>query len=126
MPFGKGFRENKIPQVAVHPEGQLINNRGRNDKNSLNYFPLFNKLTGELEEVGNISCPSCHNVHQWDPRLYSRGKGVNVEGAANTSFLRLQTYSLLCIDCHGLDALFRFKYFHEETEHKGLGNRISR
>jgi hypothetical protein len=45
-----------------------------------------------------------------------KGRGVNVEGSATNSFIRAQTYSLLRIDCHGLEALFRFKYYHDPDE----------
>jgi Zn-finger protein len=111
-----GSAREKIPEVGTHPEGQLITNVGRDVKGKPNYFPLFDKGTGQYVSVGDISCPSCHNVHQWDPRFNKKGKGINLEGTATNSFLRAQTYSLLCIDCHGLDALFRFKYYHDPEE----------
>jgi predicted CXXCH cytochrome family protein len=108
-----GSAKNKIPQIASHPEGRLIINIGRNHKDMPNYFPIFDARTGESAIIGNIACASCHNVHKWNPRLNAKGPGVNTEGSATNSFLRGQTYNLLCIDCHGLDALFRFKYYHE-------------
>ncbi|MBI5408079.1 MAG: hypothetical protein HZA14_01785 [Nitrospirae bacterium] len=116
--------KDKIPVIASHPEGMLITNAGGRDiKGKPNYFPLYDKGTGEFVTVSNISCPSCHNVHQWDPKFHVIGAGVNVEGTATNSFLRMQTYSLLCMDCHGLDALFRFKFYHnpEERVEKGKG-----
>ncbi len=111
-----GSAKDKIPEIDTHPEGQLITNVGRDVKNKPNYFPLYDNGTGEFASVGDISCPSCHDVHQWDPRFDTKGNGINVEGTATNSFLRTQTYSLLCIDCHGLDALFRFKYYHDPEE----------
>jgi predicted CXXCH cytochrome family protein len=111
-----GSAKEKIPKIDSHPEGQLITNVGRDVKDKPNYFPLFDKGTGEYASVGNISCSSCHDVHQWDSRFKTKGKRVNVEGTATNSFLRSQTYSLLCIDCHGLDALFRFKYYHDPEQ----------
>jgi predicted CXXCH cytochrome family protein len=111
-----GSANTKIPPIASHPEDLLINNVGRNTKGEQNYFPLFDKGSGKLLTIGNISCPSCHDVHQWNPRFNAKGEGVNREGTATNSFLRQQTFSLLCIDCHGLDALFRFKYYHEPIE----------
>lgn len=111
-----GSAKNKIPPVYFHPEDQLITNVGRDMKGKINYFPLFNDITGDYSSVGNISCPSCHEVHQWDPKFHTKGAGINLEGTATNSFLRAQTYNLLCIDCHGLDALFRFKYYHDPDE----------
>jgi predicted CXXCH cytochrome family protein len=111
-----GSAKSKIPKVDFHPDDLLINNIGRDVKHQPNYFPLYDKQTGEHASVGNISCPSCHDVHRWDPLFARKGKGVNAEGSATNSFLRAQTYSLLCIDCHGLDALFRFKYYHDPED----------
>jgi predicted CXXCH cytochrome family protein len=111
-----GSAKDKIPEIDSHPEGQLITNVGRNIKGQIDYFPLFDKGTGEYSSVGNISCPSCHNVHKWDPIFDTKGTGINAEGTARNSFLRAQTYNLMCIDCHGLDALFRFKYYHDPEE----------
>ncbi|MBI5056229.1 MAG: cytochrome c3 family protein [Nitrospirae bacterium] len=117
-----GVAKNKVPTIASHPEGQLITNVGKDAKGKPNYFPLFEQHTGKNVSVGNISCPSCHNVHQWDPKFHNKGTGANVEGTATNSFLRMQTYSLLCIDCHGLDALFRFKYYHDPNERVEKGS----
>lgn len=111
-----GPARNKIRATASHPEDVFINNAGGNTKDGLNYFPLFHRTSGELITVGYISCPSCHNVHQWDPRFPAKGNGVNVEGSANNSFLRARAHSLPCKDCHGPDALFRLLYFHEPSK----------
>ena len=79
---------------------------------------LWPVITGKNVTVGDISCASCHNVHQWDPKVSGHGIGENIEGKTTTSFLRMQTYSLMCIDCHGLDALFRFKYYHNSKQRR--------
>lgn len=111
-----GVGKTKIPEIDSHPDNMLITNAGRDIKGTPNFFPMFDKGTGSSTSVGNISCPSCHAVHQWDPRFYVKGKGTNIEGTSNNSFLRHQTYDLLCVDCHGLDALFRFKYYHDPED----------
>jgi hypothetical protein len=43
----------------------------------------------------------------------AKGKGVNLEGNAINSFLKAQSAMLLCKNCHSMDAIFKFKYFHE-------------
>jgi len=106
----------KVPRVDFHPEGMLITNEGRNTPGRANYFPLFAKRNGKKITVADIACASCHDVHQWDPRQSRAGTGRNVEGRAMTNFLRMQTYSIMCTDCHGLDALFRFKYYHNSLQ----------
>ncbi len=108
-----GPAKDKIPAIGSHPDNQLINNIGRDIKHSANYFPLFNDSSGEYISVGNISCPSCHNVHQWNPKFKKVGPGKNIEGNTTNSFLRNISYYNICIDCHGLDALFRYKYYHD-------------
>jgi len=109
----KGSASNKIPPIASHPEGKLITNVGRNMKGGINYFPLFDRITGKNVTVGNISCPSCHNAHQWNPEIRSEGSGVKIEGSADNSFLRVQSRDLPCMDCHGPDGLFKYLYFHD-------------
>jgi hypothetical protein len=74
---------------------------------------------GLPDATGVITCASCHNPHQWSPRTLAEGPGKNTEGDVNSSFLRLtNTESFLCADCHGRDALFRYKYFHGKSSHK--------
>lgn len=107
--------EKKIPAIATHPENSLVNNILRCDRDAIDYTPIYDKLGKEIN-VGNISCPSCHNAHQWSPGLKKKGEGKNIEGNATNSFLRNVSYNNICIDCHGLDALFRFKYFHDPDE----------
>ncbi len=108
--------ESKIPLIATHPEDKLINNIMRSDRSQIDYAPIYDRKTGEEVHVGNISCPSCHNAHQWSPLVKSKGINQNLEGNATTSFLRNVSYDNICIDCHGLDALFRYKYFHDPVE----------
>ncbi len=109
----EGAAPDKIPPIASHPEGKLITNVGRNLKDGRVYFPLFDRITGKNVTVGNISCPSCHNAHQWGPRSRSSGSGVNAEGSADNSFLRLRSGDLPCRDCHGPDSLYKYLYFHD-------------
>lgn len=108
--------ENKIPLIATHPEERLINNIMRNDRSAIDFAPIYDKRTGKETNVGNISCPSCHNAHQWSPLVKEKGHYKNLEGNATNSFLRNVSYNNICIDCHGLDALFRYKYFHDPEE----------
>lgn len=108
--------ENKIPPIATHPEERLINNVMRSNKESLDYAPIYDRRTGKETSVGNISCPTCHNAHQWSPLLKEKGNNQKLEGNATNSFLRNVSYNNICIDCHGLDALFRFKYYHDPED----------
>ncbi len=117
----KSIGSEKVPKVDSHPKGMLITSVGRNVKGKANYFPLFHRRTGKYVTVGDIACASCHDVHRWDPKVKGPGPGKNIEGRTTNSFLRMQTYSIMCIDCHGLDALFRFKYYHNSKQRGPVG-----
>ena len=106
----------KIPLIATHPEKRLVNNILRSNREAIDFAPIYDKKTGKEVNVGNISCPSCHNAHQWSPLVKAKGSYKNLEGNATNSFLRNVSYNNICIDCHGLDALFRYKYFHDPDE----------
>jgi predicted CXXCH cytochrome family protein len=111
-----GIAAAKVPLIATHPQNKLINNIMRCDRTKIDFAPVFDKVTGEETHVGNISCPTCHNAHRWSPLSMEKGTGRNLEGNTTNSFLRNVSYNNICIDCHGLDALFRYKYFHNPDE----------
>ncbi|UCH82031.1 MAG: cytochrome c3 family protein [Nitrospiraceae bacterium] len=108
--------KNKIPMTAMHPEDKLVNNTMRCDRTKIDFAPIFDKHTGLETNVGNISCPTCHDAHRWSPLTEEKGENRNIEGDTTNSFLRNVSYNNICIDCHGLDALFRYKYFHDPEE----------
>lgn len=122
-----GCAKNKTPQVSFHPREKLIKNIGKNIKGRPNYFPLFHGRSGEPVTEGNISCPSCHNVHQWNPKIYAKGKGINLEGDATSSFLRPKVSRELCVNCHEKDASLKIEYFHDarKRRYKGVDTPLS-
>jgi predicted CXXCH cytochrome family protein len=67
-----GSAEKKIPLIDSHPEGQLITNVGRDDRNKPNYFPLYEKWTGEYSSVG--------------PPVSGQGKRCKYRGNGNKQF----------------------------------------
>jgi len=112
-----GAARNKVPPIGYHPQDKLVDLSGKT-KSGEQYLPLFDPLSAEPVVAGNISCASCHNVHQWEPDLAAKGAGVNLEGNATNSFLRTHTPDLMCKDCHGFEALLRFKFFHDPERRK--------
>ena len=115
-----GVAKNKVPAVAYHPQEKLVDLSGRG-KSTENFLPLFDPISGVPVTAGNISCPSCHNAHQWDPKKPAEGEGVNLEGNATNSFLRTNSPDIVCKDCHGFQALFKFKFFHDPVLRKLQG-----
>lgn len=112
-----GIAKNKVPPALQHPSKVLAwsgETRKLLNKEGLPDIPVFSK-SGEAGHAGIISCASCHNPHQWNPSKEVLGEGKNVEGDALTSFLRNNNSEhIVCADCHGRDALFRYKYFHSD------------
>ncbi|MDH3574043.1 MAG: cytochrome c3 family protein [Desulfobacteraceae bacterium] len=114
----KGTAKDKIPQISSHPQEKLINSAGRDVPGRIDFFPMFHKSYGEPETLGTVSCPSCHDAHKWDAGVNAKGMGANIEGDATNSFLRSRSSILPCKDCHGPEALYRYKYFHNANERK--------
>ncbi|MDH5571359.1 MAG: cytochrome c3 family protein [Gammaproteobacteria bacterium] len=112
---------NKNPLLAKHPDTiniwspelrEMIRNHPVPDT------PAYDK-SGRKTDFGMLTCASCHNPHQWDAASKQKLSGINEEGDAKTSFLRAdKTAAIVCIDCHGEDALYRYKYFHSESSHQ--------
>lgn len=117
----KGIARAKLPTEARHPQKVTVwsgKTRQINTSHSLPDIPVFNKA-GEQQKTGLLTCASCHDPHRWSPRDDRAGIGKNIEGDAMNSFLRnANSQYIVCGDCHGQDALFRYKYFHGETSRK--------
>jgi len=108
--------EQKIPVKKTHParvKAQILKRRARRGR-VRGFTPLFDPQ-GHVADIGVISCPTCHNPHRWSPVIMGFGPGENEEGNSRTSFLRNRSKLALCSNCHGMDALFRYKYFHGES-----------
>ena len=110
-----GVAENKIPAVATHPKGKLIDNIFTFNNQGTGYIKIFDDHFKEVQ-VGNLSCSSCHSFYQWDHRIRKPGVGRKVEGNADTSFLRASSDKTVCIDCHGQTAIWRYLYFHSKAK----------
>jgi predicted CXXCH cytochrome family protein len=105
--------ENKVPLIAIHPGGKLINNIIRFNKIGGNYTHIFDNHGREVNS-GNISCPSCHNAHQWSLTFNKKAINKNSKNKGSAAkFLRTASYNTVCIDCHGPEGIFRYLYFHQ-------------
>ncbi|MFH0924399.1 MAG: cytochrome c3 family protein [bacterium] len=64
-------------------------------------LPLY--MDGLKTGNGDVSCPSCHDIHKWSSDgLFSNKNKVKLEGTGKNSFLRIASApsSGLCLDCH--------------------------
>jgi hypothetical protein len=104
----------KVPAVAFHPSGKLITNVMRFNRSGTGYTPIF-AVDGKEIKVGNLSCPSCHNAHQWGIPTENEGTGNKSKGnlTKNFRFLRTMSYNAVCRECHGPEGIFRYLYFHD-------------
>ncbi|MEE9338088.1 MAG: NHL domain/cytochrome c family protein, partial [Methylococcaceae bacterium] len=94
-------------------------------------MPLLKEEDEEIEEIGVIACITCHEPHSWKPidphekkpyAVLDPKKQENVEGNAISSFLRLKgVKKTFCMDCHGIEALAKYKYFHHEDKVRDIG-----
>ena len=111
---------NKQPVKGTHPADiTVISRQGwpRPGEHRGGFFPVYDE-EGKVVNAGTISCPTCHNPHQWRARSNQAGPGHNEEGTVRSSFLRNKSSYSLCTNCHGMDALYRYKYFHGEGSRK--------
>jgi len=46
----------------------------------------------------------------------AKGDNINQEGNAKNSFLRTLSYKTFCADCHGFEALLKYKFFHDPVK----------
>ena len=109
-----GLAADKVPAKRHHPPRRVPSNAGRRvGVRKANINPPVFSDAGERIPVGKITCPTCHDPHRWDPARAHPGDGKRHEGTVLNSFLRhARTDGFLCSDCHGVDSLFRYKYFH--------------
>ncbi|MDH3974985.1 MAG: cytochrome c3 family protein [Deltaproteobacteria bacterium] len=121
--FEGKIAKKKIPKNFNHPiEIKVTSNvprkaRSRKKKKKKQPFPVF-EIDGKRTKTGIITCPTCHNPHLWSPDNPDYGPGTATEGNSTNSFLRGVSDVAFCSNCHGFDAIFRFKYYHSSTSRK--------
>ncbi len=93
-----GCAEDRIPKHMDHPDVALVNRFGPEHPD---YLPLFDER-GRPTPTGTISCPTCHQTHT-----------TRESDVPHRMFLRT-THQALCADCHGVEAPWRFLYYHRD------------
>ncbi len=118
-----GVGSKKVVTRFIHPRKVLVTEAHRIGNES--YAPIYDKEGNEVQ-AGVITCATCHEPHIWAPGIDKKGPGKPTEGTNRTSFLRFKSSKNICRNCHGLDSLQKFKYFHSPSSRKGGGSRRSR
>ena len=85
-------------------------------------MPLID-LSGKPGEFGAIGCVTCHDPHRWTPPTKGDNepaagtpahKPANLTGNVLNSFLRRRgAKDSFCVDCHGIEAPLKYKYYHD-------------
>ncbi len=108
-------REKKVAEKAIvehfsHPYKDLVL---RSNPQSM---PLVDE-SGEIDEFGVIACITCHDPHRWtaDKSQIPSSIAENQDGNALNSFLRRKGIKqTFCVECHGMETLVKYKYYHDK------------
>ena len=113
-----GVAEDKVVKYYTHPHKDVVL-RNFNRPGRQGDWPLFTKSGKEVHVGGEIACETCHDPHVWS-KWQKNPPGKPVEGTVINSFLRNRDVSgSICVDCPGLDALYRYKFFHYKQARSG-------
>lgn len=100
------------PSIATHPAAPMFN---PTPPDRPGFMPLFN-TKGQVDPSGSIGCRTCHITHgRTEPGDLPPSMVPLSERGERARQWRLRTFTKgnVCSLCHGLDALWRFLYFHD-------------
>ncbi|VAX09015.1 hypothetical protein MNBD_GAMMA25-101 [hydrothermal vent metagenome] len=112
----EGTAEKAIVKYFSHPVDDLVL------RSDVKVMPLIDKEE-KFAEFGEIACVTCHNPHRWENRdkidriedsTPATESDKNRDGNVLNSFLRRQgVKESFCVNCHGIEAKPKYKYYHE-------------
>lgn len=112
-----GIGQDKVVKYYYHPKKDVIV-RNLDRPGRAGDWPIFDSRGKKVSVGGEIACETCHDPHVWS-KWSDKVPGKPTEGNALNSFLRNKDLrGSICVDCHGLDALYRYKLFHTEKVHQ--------
>jgi hypothetical protein len=135
MPAGKGNPEDMLclfchgdPKVMgerrtkfyVHPRGTEIQQilAEKREKDEIPLVAGMQEFEGVslfgYETIFAIRCVTCHDNHRWMAAQESKD-GTSFVNTEMTSFLKGSIVAQkLCSRCHGIEALYRYRFFHQD------------
>ncbi len=122
----EGIAKDKDIEFYGHPFKDMML---RSDEEIM---PVVEVQHEKIEEFGAIACITCHDPHSWKPLKNPEEKNYpvldytkqeNLEGDILNSFLHRKgaVAGTFCVDCHGIEALPKYKYFHDKEKVRGIG-----
>ncbi len=96
-------------------------------------MPLLGLEQEKITPIGGIACITCHEPHTWKPLTVAQAieksypvldfkKQENSEGNVVDSFLRHKgVKGTFCVDCHALESLPKYKYYHHKNKVRDIG-----
>jgi len=98
----------------VHSSGEEVQKRFEEMKQSGVRLGEPTRTTTEgYDAIFRIHCTTCHDNHRWTPM--PPGEASPLSTTVLTSFLRRSDVAeTLCANCHGAEALYRYRFYHQE------------
>lgn len=99
-----------VPKRIKHP---LLVIQNRTEPNHADFMPTFNNQ-GEHSSIGGVSCMTCHDPHFTN----SSPTAAEMLPPSMGKFLRPTKHKRLCADCHGIESLWRYLYYHHDRNRR--------
>ena len=113
-----------VVEVFEHPEDLLLTT-AKLPWDNTGELPLYDDAGNNTRdnELGTITCLTCHNPHIWSPK--KGDAGGHGDGDTQNSFLR-DGWEGFCSGCHGEEALEVYRYFHDPERREEIQARHQR
>ena len=64
------------------------------------------------EALFRIHCTTCHDNHRWTTLPPDEVRGLT--STEVTSFLKKDIAQTICANCHGIESLYKYRYYHQD------------
>jgi len=101
-----GIAEKMIPEISTHPIKNIF----------LKFLP---NLLSKNTKLKTIDCLTCHDPHYWSfNKNFNNNNSFIKNGNIKTSFLKEHNYESNCQECHDINGIWKYLYFHDTEKRK--------